>query len=417
MSESFWAKKPVKVILSDKENPVENVLGDRENSVEDDSVTPSDIVPPLGGQILTNDQLLESIVKDFNRSITFLYYKIYWTNDDVSRCKMNNITRFINNHYITSNDLVYKLHYSTDLIKFYYDDPDAFIIEFSFYSNPELIVGYVIGKKEVIVINGGDPIEVLEANFLCILPKFRRRGLTASILNILIVESILAFNISVAHYTISSSIKSPYYGHKKVFHRPLNIPLLVKTKFFHKDTDVDLYKKFYNTFDPSHLKVEMVNGDSDKQLIGYLYTKYTEYCQKTYDIYELLPEEKFMKTFTYKSFYNFVVKDSTNTIVAYLCMYRLDTRNTDLYVNSNYRNGHLYYTFFNSNDQKDIINVLESVAKYVHTNRIFDMITFVDIFDFVSYSRIVEGSGELKYYLFNYEINSIENHKNGLITI
>jgi hypothetical protein len=385
-----------------------------------ESVEKINSIENTGKQILSNDELLESIAKDFNHSNMFLQYKIYWTNDDVSRYKMKSIVKFINTNYISSNDLIYKLHYSTDLIKFYYDDPDTFIMEFSFFSNPAVVIGYIIGKKEMIVINGSDPFEILEANFLCLLPKFRNRGLTACMLNILIVETVLEFNIGIAHYTISSPIKSPHYCHKKVFHRPINIPLLVKTKFFNKDTDVDLYKKFYNSFDyavKDSVRVKMVSGDLDKKLIKYLYTKYLNYCKKTYDIYELVSEDKFTKTFTYKSFYNFVIKDNTNTIVAYTCFYRLDTKNTDLYINSSYKNGYLYYTFFNSNDKDHIISVLEAVAMYIYSNGIFDILTYVDIFDFVTYSKIIEGSGELKYYLFNYEINSIENHRNALITI
>jgi len=273
MSESYWATKPLKVISCDEEIASETTYTDR--------ITP---VRPQGKQILSNDKLLESITTDFNKSITFLNYTMYWTDDDLSRCKMNRIVRFINNNYITSNDLVYKLHYSTDLIKFYYDDPNAFIMEFSFHSNPTLVIGYVIGKKETLIINDGEPIEVLEANFLCLIPKFRRRGLTAYILNILTVETVLAFGICIAHYTISPSIKSPHYCQKKIFHRPINIPLLVKTKFFNSGTDVNLYKFFYNTFEyvttSSGIKIELVSGDSDKQLIKYLYTKYIEYCNR-----------------------------------------------------------------------------------------------------------------------------------------
>jgi hypothetical protein len=51
-----------------------------------------------------------------------------------------------------------------------------------------------------------------------------------------------------------------------------------------------------------------------------------------------------------------------------------------------------------------------------------DMITLTDIFpvskkeDYVKL-KFVEGSGSLSYYIFNMNVNKIENKKNGLVTM
>ena len=72
--------------------------------------------------------------------------------------------------------------------------------------------------------------------------------------------------------------------------------------------------------------------------------------------------------------------------------------------------------FFNKSIRKE--NVLESVHEYIYKNNVFDVTTFSDIFN-INYNNIkcIQGSGVLRYYLFNITCNSIDSIKNGLITI
>jgi hypothetical protein len=71
---------------------------------------------------------------------------------------------------------------------------------------------------------------------------------------------------------------------------------------------------------------------------------------------------------------------------------------------------------------------MESIASYCflyktkESKETIDIITLTDIFPFKSKSdyvniKFVEGSGSLNYYIFNMNINPIDNKKNGLFTV
>jgi hypothetical protein len=157
------------------------------------------------------------------------------------------------------------------------------------------------------------------------------------------------------------------------------------------------------------------NDGTNIDLINVLYNKYIDYAKKTYDVYEIITLQEFENTFNNDSFYHFILrKKESKDIISYICMFRLDTFNSQK--NTGYKGGYLYYMFFNDNVKKE--NVIEYINEYIYKNSIFDVITFTDIFNF-DYNNIkcISGTGLLRYYLFNMKCNSIENSKNGLITI
>jgi hypothetical protein len=69
---------------------------------------------------------------------------------------------------------------------------------------------------------------------------------------------------------------------------------------------------------------------------------------------------------------------------------------------------------------------MESIASYCFicksTKETIDIITLTDIFPIRSKSdytnmKFVEGSASLNYYIFNMNVNPIDNKKNGLFTV
>ena len=68
---------------------------------------------------------------------------------------------------------------------------------------------------------------------------------------------------------------------------------------------------------------------------------------------------------------------------------------------------------------------MDSISAFVNDNKnleMFDLITLTDIFpiktkeDYLK-MKFIEGSGSLNYYVFNMNVNKIDNMKNGLVTI
>jgi hypothetical protein len=394
--ESFWLNKPVTI---------------------------SNIAPK---HILEADKLLLKINKELESNRFQLDYTVI-DSTDLTKDKITNIVNFINKNYITSDDDSFKLVYTDELFSFYCYN--AIIIEF-YPKGKNVTIGYVIGKKSNISLYH-ELFESSEVNFLCVIPNLRSLGISSYMINALTREIVIRYNINTAHYTISTKIKSPHFGEKKVYHRFINIPQLFKTEFV-ENVDQKLLIKTYNTFGCSNKfksthSVKYINDKLiddkliDDKLIDELYDNYIRYCKDTYDIYEKIEVGEFKRSFNNKMFHHFIIYKNKE-IKGYVCLFRLDSFNN----NTNYgqRSGFYYYMFFNDNYNDtdnyndNLINNLEFINDYIYNNNIFDVLTFSDIFD-IDYNKLkcIRGSGILRYYFYNMTCSQIQNNKNGVITI
>ena len=377
-------------------------------------------------QIQTNDEGLLQTEMELDASKFKLDYKIYNNinnNIDIDYDTIINFinTNYVNSNYVNSKDELFKFVYTKDLLKFYCRD--AIIIEF-YPANNKKIIGYIIGRREKLSIYS-NIVDNCEINFLCITQKLRNLYLGAYIINILIKEVVIQWNIAVFNYTLGKQTKSKYYANKNFFHRLINIETLVNVNFIN-NININEYKKKYNNFiytkkfkDNTIMYINNnlnLDVELNKDLIQNLYTKILEYKANTYDIYDLLNINDFTETFKNNAFHHFIIKDN-DIIINYICMYRLDSINQ--HNNLTYKNGYLYYMFFNKNDIDNDINInnsLELIFEYIYKQEIFDVITFADIFNF-DITNIIQGSGILYYHCANILISKIDNFKIGLITI
>lgn len=368
-------------------------------------------------QLFTNDILLNNIKNELDSSKIKVDYKVYKYDYEPDIDKIKYILQFINNNYITSLDNNFKLLYTIDLLKFYCIN--SLIIEF-YPKNKKTVIGYIIGKREMINVYQ-KKFECLEVNFLCVVPTLRNIGLAPYMINILTYESLLNYNIGIAHYTIADPyVKIPHYSKKNFYHRLININKLVEIGFIHNGIDENAYMfdKRVNNNSIKCYNYKMITGNPKKLThdlltlvdILQLYDKYIDYCNITFDIYEHVSKKDFIETFYNDVFYHFVIKNDQQKVISYICMYKLDT--IDIYKET-YTNGYLYYMFFDTN----IIDSLELTMEYIYLNGIFDVVTFSDIFKFQKYNKLIDGSGVLRYFMFNGGMNLIQNDKNALITI
>jgi hypothetical protein len=397
--ESFWKTKPV-VISEEKEF----------------------------NQILSNEYILEKVNHQIISSKLKLDYKLYSFDKIISNhqllteTKINEIVLFINNNYISGgDDDDFKYIYTFDLLKLFCKDA----IVFEFYPKNNIkIIGYIIGKRTKLSCFN-KCFECLEVNFLCLISKLRNLNLAPFMINCLTKESIINYNIGIAHYTINSPIKSPYFSKKKFYHRMINIDNLINCKFLIDDSDNDsdndsdkngknILKKVYNTFSYklSSKKVVIINNTNKNLYINSIYEKYKKYSKNIYDIYLNISLDELNDILDNNSFYNFVILNSSGNLETFISFFRLDTTNN----NGVYKNGFYYKICFPNDANKT--DYLEFVNEYIYINKIFDVITFADHFDIdFKQMKCIEGTGELKYYLYNYNFRKIDNCKNGLITI
>ena len=400
MGKSFWKSRPV-------------IINEEEKNFN---------------QILSNENILKDVNDQINSSKLKLDYKLYSFEKILSKyqiltdAKLSEIVLFINNNYISSgNDNDgnnFKYIYTFDLLKLFCKD--AIILEF-YPINNTTIIGYIIGKRTKLSYFDKCS-EFVEVNFLCLTTKLRNLGLAPFIINCLGKESIINYNLSFAHYTINSNIQSPYFSKKKFYHRMINIDNLINCKFLNDDSDgknISLLKKVYNTFSyklPSkNKKVIIVNNTNKHLYVNNIYEKYKIYSKNTYDVYSDTTLEELNDILDNNSFYNFIVLDSFDNLESFISFFKIDTINNN-YI---YKNGFYYKICFPLETEKmDKIDYLELVNEYIYINNIFDVITFADHFNInFKQMKCVQGTGELKYYLFNYNFTKICNHKNGLVTI
>lgn len=384
MNKSFWTNKPVSIIQH----------------------------PQQIQTLFSASDIKKILLNDIYHNPFGIHYKIL-NLKNLNNQKINCILDFINKNYVISNDKKFKLIYSKDLFTFYAHD--SLLLEFYPKNNDQNIIGYIVGKRSNIILFN-NLYTSSEVNFLCIVPKLRNLGISSYMINALSYEILIKYNILTSHYTISNRIKAPPLSIKPIYHRILNIPILYTSKFI-KNTNFNELAQIFNTFQYPFLsyRIQYFNSQNiDRNLVYILYRTYIEYAKSTYDLYENVSLDDFERTFYNKAFHHFIIYNTTNEIVSYVCLFRLDTCNTTS--QNTYRSGYYYYMFFKH--KKYILYYLEFINEYIYNHDIFDMITFTDIFDIdITTMKCIKGSGKLSYYFYNLQVPPIQNTKNGLITI
>lgn len=358
-------------------------------------------------QIISNDILLEKINKIIDNSNIKLEYEI--NSNGITNI---DILNFVNENYY--EDIEHKFTYELSAIEYYVKN--SLVICYYLPNTNKTsknIIGIVIGKKSNLIIDN-EKFNSIEVNFLMLKQKYRNYNLTPLILNILLKESIQKYNTSIAHYTIGNDIKSPYYCIKQYHHRMININNLIQNKFTNNNNSINLIQK-YNTFE-KYLENQQLLYINKKQIsenmIREICINIIKYSKTNYKIYEEKTIEQLTDLFNHDSFHHFIFIDKNIEIKNYICINKVIIFNNNN--KSSYKNGIIYTGFYDD----DINKVIEMVSKYIYDNDIFDVITWTDFFDINNnICKSVKGSGNIKYYLYNLEMNTIKNNENGLFTI
>ena len=360
-------------------------------------------------QILSAEDLLTKINGEIDAAKIKLEYRSFLGTqiDAEFRAK---ILGFINENYVGSERI--KLIYDDVLFSYYLKD--TLLLQFHPKGNPDKIVGIITGKKKNLHIDA-TVVNMIEVNFLCLSSKLRSMHLAPYMIGVLTRESVVQLGISVAYYTIGETIKSPSFGKKQMFHRPVNISNLVEGGFF--NVPVKQYERLYNTFG-SLRTVKYSSGVTNLDLSKDLEGKLAEYSKKTYSVYDYKDAAAISNILMSTAFHNFEFYDGSGGLTDFISLYRLDSHNQ---TNGRfYKNGYLFLIYLSSEDPKYIYGVMEAVTAYCLKHNIVDVITLTDIFPVDNYHtqlKFVPGSGFLSYYIFNMNMVSVKNTKNGLITI
>jgi len=360
-------------------------------------------------QILSAEDLLTKINSEIDAAKIKLEYRSF-LDTQIDAEFRSKILEFINMNYVGSERI--KLIYDDVLFSYYLKD--TLLIQFHPKGNPDKIVGIITGKKKNLHI-GETIANMIEVNFLCLSSKLRSMHLAPYMIGVLTRESVVQLGISVAYYTIGETIKSPSFGKKQMYHRPVNISNLVEGGFF--NVPVKQYERLYNTFGPLR-QIKYSSGVANPDLAKLLEGKLSDYCKKTYSVYDYKDAAAISNILMSSAFHNFEFYEDSNSLTDFISLYRLDSHNQ---TNGRfYKNGYLFLIYLSDDDPKYIYGIMETIAAYCLKNNIVDVITLTDIFPVDNYHtqlKFMPGTGFLSYYIFNMNMVAVKNTKNGLITI
>jgi hypothetical protein len=423
---SFWLNKPLHV---------KNIQHNLNNKFSSDLIK-------------SPDDLLKDCIDEINKSKIKLDYNIIMDPND--ECK-NHLLKFINNNYDTSNSHLV-LQYSKSLLDYFINNDSLCII---FYPkghgttkppqsqttnknkcNFDKMVGLIIAKKHTLSIleNTNTPnyfknYETIDADFLCLIKPLRNLHISSYMINIVTKECLVQYNKQVcsAIYTINKPIKVPHFSRKTFYHRPLNINELISSDMLNiESTNENVYKKIYNTFNYhknffTDCSLEYYNyiQNVDDSLLDFIYDKLLTYNKTNYHIFESKSKEDVKKMLQNPVFHKFIIKNKSNEIIDFICLYNLNTLNKN--TNTFIRCGHFYSFFLHDNSNSYIYNILEIISEYCYKHNLFDELIIMNILnipcDKYKLFKLLKGSGQLFYYIYNIDIPFIHSHQNGLVTI
>jgi hypothetical protein len=304
------------------------------------------------------------------------------------------------------------------------------------------MVGFICGHPETIYIKEKDrssalfnfqQYKTIDVNYLCLIKPLRNLHVSSYIINILTKECILTFNkqINCALYTVGKPIKTKSFSNKSFYHRPINVENLTNSKLLQLDKDISVLKKVFEKFDFDktflkdykfiHLTTDYLNNNQEMltNIINQLHDKLFNINKINYDIFDYKSKTDIKNILLNKSFYNFlIINPETDEIKDFICLYNLITKNIINNISS--RNGYFYIFMTLENDTYKF-NIIEYISEYSFKNNLFDMITVMNVmengFDDNIHFKILNGSSNLYYYMYNLQLPQIHPSKNGLITI
>lgn len=359
-------------------------------------------------KIVSDDYLLNKINGELKNPHVKFEYKIY-ENSDLNIEFISTMKQFFDEQYSHNQDI--HLLFENDIYEFFM--MNALVIVF--YS-PETneTMGYIVGKKIKLNIDSKS-IDTLEVSFFCIHKKFRNKHLGPYFIDIILKEFIVRYNTSVSAYALSDNISSPYYTIKYNIHRPINIKHLKKCNFLPDDLECNEYEKF-----DTDKEVDLVylnNTEIPDTLLNLLYKKLKTFQSEHFTVFKELSKDDVKKLLTSKSFHNFIVFNKDKSIKDFVSLYevKLNLRKCKL----EYKSSSIYTMFFENYNISNIRSTLELISEYCYKNNTLDVLSFFDIFPVKDYNDIkcLYGEGNLHYYIFNYNMTRIPNHKISYVTI
>lgn len=322
------------------------------------------------------------------------------------------VVDLLDKYYVEDPNHEFRLHYSSDFLKWIYEKNYHLGIGIRVKQN-KVLVAFISGKIIKMQINRSK-LDLAEINFLCVHPKLRDKRLTP----VLIKEITRQFNLLgyfQAQFTNSNYLPSPICT-VKYFHRPINIKKLVETGFTilqgkltikevkktHKIDEVIQIKNF--------VKIEKRHIDQSFEL-------FHQYMNK-YNYHPIFSKEEFEHIFLNNKFVVcYVIEDDKGNVMDFASYYVSQSK--ILKRNEKYKfinKANLFYYTCSTETAYKLIKNLLIIAKKNNVD-VFDALDIMENSNILKELHFGEGTGILNYNLFNWKMRPIKNMQVATIMI
>jgi len=320
-------------------------------------------------------------------------------------------SEFLDKYYFQGDDINFKLHYSTDHIKWLVSVSEENHDHLCFalvFKGTKIFVGFIMGTV-VQFSHNNEYINMTEVNLLCIHPKLRQKNYGLYVINEF-VRRVKLIGHSEAIYTGVNKLSWPnvYIGTVNYYHRPLDLEYLINLDFTSVEPykNIDAKKKALRLPNESKFLKEL---SEDK--LSEAYKLFSNYIRK-FKLYPIMSEEMFRKTFynnNYVKCYLCIQDDIIKDIVSYYVMpfKHIETgkvvKSAMLY----------YYTNYNNNLYDWIKNLMINLVNDGY--QLLNALNIMENDDILSSLKFEEGTGVLHYLIYKHKVDAIKANEIGKI--
>ena len=323
--------------------------------------------------------------------------------DDLSK-----ITEFINQYYIEDISGQFRLHYSSEFLRWYFTKPfesktDTALCLGVVVKETGLLVGFISSILSKNQIYSGK-LKTSEVNFLCVHPKLRDKRLSPLLIKELSrrvkLQSVEFEGLKQMIYTSNKYLPTPFAS-AKYYHRPIDMDALIETNFtiIPKNlTILDIKKQLLlpKNMAQTYMKLNETHITGAMNVLNEYFEKFT--CHPLFD------EDEFKHVFLNNNIVSSYVVMKDDNIVDFVSFYKLPSKILESSINQKYpflNIGYLYYYSSNSENLYNIINNIVIAAKNEGMH-VFNALDIMENSLILKDLKFQEGSGKLNYYLGNY---------------
>lgn len=296
------------------------------------------------------------------------------------------LSKFLYENYVEDVNEQFRLIYSENFLNFIINNPkhkQEYSLGLKFNNN---LIGYVFGKETKIVINNVENI-VAAVNFLCVSKDFRNKKI-APVLIREITRRFYCNGIYSGIFTSGTDLKFNICT-TRYFHYPINNKKLLSSNFASTIDEITIKN-------PRQGTRKITEGDI--YTVYNLYLKYVE----SFNMYEKFDFEDF-KYLLFNGEYKTYVYTEEDKIVAFGSFFILETLNIE-------KNIKIKGAYLGLVGGQKINEMLEDLIFYSNKQKcdVFNCIDIGNNLEFIKTLNFVEGTGDLKYYLYNWRAGALK---------